>query len=178
MCLHGCNAHWVLTKSEDDFMEMNIRKAVDSDYDDLCKLFDEGDALHFENLPCVFQESKDPARDEEYILGLVSDEDVGLFIARVGSQAVGLVCVIVRESPAVSIFVPRRYAEVDNLVVKQAFRHAGIGRALMGKAHEWVQAKGLDSVELNVYEFNRTAIEFYHNLGYATTSRRMSRQLS
>lgn len=48
----------------------------------------------------------------------------------------------------------------------------------MEKAHEWVQAKGLDSVELNVYEFNRAAIEFYLNLGYETTSRRMSRQLS
>lgn len=69
-------------------------------------------------------------------------------------------------------------SEVDNLVVKEAFRHAGIGRALMEKAHEWVQAKGLDSVELNVYEFNRAAIEFYLNLGYETTSRRMSRQLS
>jgi len=48
----------------------------------------------------------------------------------------------------------------------------------MEKAHEWALAKGVDIIELNVWEFNKGAIEFYHGLGYETASRKMSRRLS
>jgi ribosomal protein S18 acetylase RimI-like enzyme len=68
--------------------------------------------------------------------------------------------------------------EIDNLAVRKGFRRAGIGRALMEKAHEWALAKGVDIIELNVWEFNQGAIEFYHGLGYETASRKMSRRLS
>jgi len=159
-------------------MKLSIREAVASDYDDLCSLFDEGDALHRESLPHVFQKSEGPVREEEYVLGLTSDEAVGLFVAEVGNRIVGLVCVVIRESPAVPILVPRRYAVVDNLVVRESLRRAGIGRALMEKAHAWALAKGADVIELNVWEFNEGAREFYHRLGYETASRKMSRRLS
>jgi ribosomal protein S18 acetylase RimI-like enzyme len=79
-------------------------------------------------------------------------------------------------APEAPIFVRRRYAVIDNVVVKKKFRRAGVGRALVEKAHEWAVAEGADSIELNVWEFNREAIEFYRTLGYETTSRKMSRR--
>lgn len=158
-------------------MELEIREATASDYDDLCTLFDEGDALHRENLPHIFQKPKGPVRGKDYVLGLISDEAVGLFVAQLGDQVVGVVCVVMRESPDVPVFVPRRYAMVDSVVVRRSFRQAGIGRALMEKAHRWAVARGVDRIELNVWEFNKGGIEFYHKLGYETEGRRMSRWL-
>ena len=158
-------------------MELRIREADVTDYEDLCVLFDEGDVLHRENLPHIFRKPKTPLWDKNFISNLISDDNVGLFVAETKSQVVGLVYAIIRESPPIPIFVPRRYVMVDNLIIKENFRHSGIGRALMERVHQWAGEKGLSTVELNVWEFNKPAIEFYHRLGYKTISRMMSKQL-
>jgi ribosomal protein S18 acetylase RimI-like enzyme len=159
-------------------MKLSIREAVASDYENLCVLFDEGDALHRENLPWIFQKPRGAVRGRDYVLGLIADETVGFFVAQVEDRLVGLICVMTRESSEVPIFVRRRYVVVDNVVVKEEFRRTGIGRALMEKAHEWAVVEGADSIELNVWEFNQEAIEFYKTLGYETASRKMSKRLS
>jgi len=157
-------------------MKLNIREAVASDYESLCVLFDEGDALHRENLPWIFQKPRGAVRERDYVLGLIADEAVGFFVAQVGDRLAGLICVMIREAPEVPIFARRRYAMIDNVVVEEKFRRAGIGRALVEKAHEWAVAEGAESIELNVWEFNQEAIEFYRALGYETTSRKMSKR--
>jgi ribosomal protein S18 acetylase RimI-like enzyme len=167
----------VALKVDNGSMELTIREAVAADYADICDIFKEADDLHREHLPHIFQKPPGPVREQEYILGLIADENVGLFLAQVGSQVVGLVCVLAREAPAVPILVPRRYANVDSLVVKQSFRRLGIGQALMERAQAWAQAKGLDRIELHVWEFNQEAIAFYEQLGYETISRRMGKRL-
>jgi ribosomal protein S18 acetylase RimI-like enzyme len=48
----------------------------------------------------------------------------------------------------------------------------------MDKMQEWAIARGATSLELNVYEFNETAISFYERLGYQTLSRKMSKELT
>ena len=158
-------------------MELIIREADVTDFADLCSLFDDGDVLHRENLPHIFQRSKTPLWDKKFIGNLISDDNVGLFVAETEDQVVGLVYAIIQESPPVPIFVPRRYVMVDNLIVKESFRHTGIGRSLMERVHQWAGEKGLDTIELNVWEFNKPAIDFYHRLGYKTISRMMGKQL-
>jgi len=158
-------------------MDLGIRKATASDYEDLCFLFDEGDTFHRKNLPHMFQKPESPFRDREYVNSLVSDETVGLFVAQLEDHLIGLVVVVIRDSSAMPIMVPRRYALVDNIVVSEGFRRVGIGRALMEKAREWAVEEGADSIELNVWEFNKEAIEFYQQLGYRTVSQKMSKRL-
>jgi ribosomal protein S18 acetylase RimI-like enzyme len=154
-------------------MAIAIRAATAQDYDDLCALIDEVDALHRDNLGHLFQKPGGPIRDKDYILGLIADEDVGLFVAEAVGVVIGLVHVAVCESPPIPIFVPRRYAVVENLVVGQGFRQAGVGRALMEQAHQWAGAQGAAEVELTVYDFNEAARAFYESLGYETRSRHM-----
>ncbi len=158
-------------------MELTIREAVASDLARLCTLFDEVDALHRDRLPGIFQEPKGAARERDYLLGLIEDEATGFFVAQVGQRLVGLVCVAIRQAPELPIFVPRRYAVVDELVVEQASQRAGIGRALMEQAQAWAVAAGAESMELNVWAFNRSAIEFYETLGFTTASRKLSKPL-
>jgi len=159
-------------------MDMRIREATASDYDALCALFEEVDALHVANLPHIFRRPDGRIRDREHVLGLIVDEDVGLFVAEVEGQPAGLVCAILRESPDIPILVPRRYAVVENMVVTKAFRRRGIGRALMERAQEWALAQGADSVELTVWGFNQSAVEFYRRLGFETVSHRMAKQVA
>jgi diamine N-acetyltransferase len=158
-------------------MEISVRKATAEDYNSLCELFDEIDALHRDNLPHIFQKPGVAAREQDYYLGLVADENVALFVSEVGEKLVGSVHAIVRDTPAFPVFVHRRYAVVDSIVVKSGFQNQGIGKILMDKMQEWAIARGATSIELKVYEFNATAISFYERLGYETFSRKMSKEI-
>ena len=158
-------------------MEISVRKATTDDYNSLCELFDEIDALHRDKLPHIFQKPSGAAREQDYYSGLIVDENVALWVAEVGEKLVGFVHAIVRDTPAMPVFVPRRYAIVDSVVVKSGFQNHGIGKILMDKMQEWAIAKGATSIELNVYEFNETAITFYERLGYQTFSRKMSKEI-
>jgi len=102
----------------------------------------------------------------------------GLFVAEEGEQVVGCVHVIECDASPIPIFVPRRFAIVDNLVVSKVFQRKGIGQKLMRTAQQWVIDKGATSFELNVYHFNQKAISFYKNIGYKPISQRMSKALS
>jgi ribosomal protein S18 acetylase RimI-like enzyme len=158
-------------------MEISIRKATADDYSAMCELFNEVDALHRDKLPRIFRQPDGAAREKDYYLGLIADEDVALLVAEVAQDLVGYVHALVRDAPAVPVFVPRRYAVVDAVVVRSGFQFHGIGRRLMDEAQAWALAKGAASIELNVYEFNEPAISFYERLGYQTLSRKMSKEL-
>jgi ribosomal protein S18 acetylase RimI-like enzyme len=158
-------------------MEISIRKATADDYNALCELFDEIDALHRNNLPHIFQKPIGSVREQEYYSGLIADENVALLVAEAGERLVGFIHAVCRDTPAIPVLVPRRHAIVDSIVVKAGFQNRGIGRILMDKMQEWAIEKNTISIELNVYEFNRTAISFYERLGYQTFSRKMSKEL-
>jgi ribosomal protein S18 acetylase RimI-like enzyme len=158
-------------------MEISVRKATAEDYNSVCELFDEIDALHRDNLPNIFQKPGAAAREQDYYSALIEDENTALLVAEAGGNLVGFVHAVVRDPPALPVFVPRRYAIVDGIVVKSGTQNRGIGRILMDKMQEWAIARGATSVELNVYEFNRAAISFYERLGYQTFSRKMSKEL-
>lgn len=158
-------------------MDIGIRKAIAKDYNPLCKLFQEIDDFHRRSLPHLFQEPDGPARQENFIRDVLNDENACLFIAESSGKIIGFVHATIRAAPAFPIFRPRQYAVVEGIGVSVEFRKHGIGRLLMDKTHKWALSRGVSSVELNVYEFNETAITFYERLGYETLSRKMSKML-
>jgi len=154
-------------------MDIRIRTARSDDYEALCEVFEEGDSLHRDALPQVFRTPKGPVRARQYIERILDDENAALFVAEHGDRVVGAVHIFLREAPDIPIMVPRRYAVIDNIVVRQSVRRHGVGRALLRQAHRWAREAGAKQVELNVWEFNREAITFYEKQGYTTASRRM-----
>jgi len=158
---------------------MVVRKATLDDYDELCALIAEVDELHRSNLPQRFREPEGPTREWEYFRSVITDESVGFFVAEDDGELVGFVHVVVRDSRDFPILVPRRYAFVDSIAVREELRGTGIGRVLMERAHEWATSMGARAteMELNVFEFNEDAVAFYRKLGYRTICREMSRPL-
>ena len=68
-------------------MEVVIREAAADDYAVLCELFDEVDALHRDNLPQIFQKPTGPVWEQETYRGLITDENVGLFVDCIGVKS-------------------------------------------------------------------------------------------
>ncbi len=156
---------------------MRIRQATPNDYEALCAVIAEVDALHCAHLPHVFRPFPGPARDRNYIVGLIEDPMAMLLVAEHRGQLVGFINVTIRDAADIPLLVPRRYAFVENVVVKEGFRRRGVGEALMARAQRWAEAQGASTMELNVYEFNQAAQAFYRKLGYETLTRRMRRRL-
>ena len=155
-----------------------IRAAREADYEGLCEVFAEVDALHRSSEPRVFREVAGPPRTREFVSGLALGTSSALFVAECAERVVGLVQVrVVSEAPDVPMLAPRRYAVVGDLVVREDTRRQGIGRALLDRAHTWAASRGAADVELTVWEFNREARAFYESLGYTTARRRMWRPL-
>ena len=118
-----------------------------------------------------------PSAEQAYYQGLITDENVGLFVAEVNRNAVGFVHGIMRDTPAIPILVSRWYAIVDSIGVKSDFHDGGIGRMLIQRIRSWAIAKDATEIELNVHAFNTGAISFYRKLGYEAVSQRMSQSL-
>jgi shikimate dehydrogenase len=158
-------------------MDFFIRRATQSDYEDLCALYAEVDALHRDAVVGVFQVPDGPPRTREFISGIIADENAGFFVAESTGHIIGLVCVRIRQSPDIPILTPRRYAKIEELSVLKRFQRQGIGRALVEKAHQWALGKQIGQVELNVWEFNEGAMAFYREIGYTTALRIMWKTL-
>lgn len=156
---------------------MIIRRAAPQDCDDLCMLIDQVDALHRNNQPEVFRKPIGPVRDREYVLALIADDNVGLFVAEVDGALGGMIHAFVRDTPDIPVLVPRRFVMIDNMVVREDWRGRGLGRALITTVHQWAIEKGATSVELNVYDFNQQARDFYESMGYEVVRHSMSRPL-
>lgn len=158
-------------------MKPTLRTARPEDYDALCDLFNEADALHHDNLPHIFQKPRGALREKDHYLNLLADKRASLWIADHAGKIAGFLHVVMKDSPALPIFIHRRYAVVDEIVVRSSFQHQGIGRLLMDQAQAWAVERGAGAMVLNVYEFNQPAIAFYEKLGYRTYSRKMSMDL-
>lgn len=155
-----------------------IRMAEREDYEVLCELFEEADAYHREALPRMFQKPEGPPRSLAFVCSVLADEDAALVVADSDGQLIGLSMAFIRSTPDIPIIVPRRYAVVDDVVVRRASRRSGVGRAMMERVYEWAMDKGAGEIELNVWEFNEGAIAFYEELGYKTATRRLSKPIA
>ncbi|MGB9593658.1 MAG: GNAT family N-acetyltransferase, partial [Anaerolineae bacterium] len=88
--------------------------------------------------------------------------DHAVFVAEAEGVVVGWVhvyAVATLESPA--------HAEIGGLVVDEAHRGRGIGRALMERAEAWARGMGLHTVRLRSNVIRAEAHAFYERIGYA-----------
>jgi len=158
-------------------MAVIIRPAREFDLGSLRTIFDYGDDFHAAALPALFTPGPDSRRSDDFLLSCLNNAEGALFLAEEGTRPCGLMYVLERSAPDLPLFVPRRYALVDTLIVMPEAQRRGIGRALLGHAEEWARQRGLAQVELGVHEFNVGAIALYEAVGYRTERRVMAKQL-
>lgn len=159
-----------------------VREARPEDHERLCALFAELDRFHREARPDVFAPPPpggQPVRSPEYLAGLLGDGGRSTILVAEcgGGELVGLAVLVERAAPASPVRPARRFVEVENLGVAERHRGAGIGRLLMRHVELWARGRGVDALELSVWEFNRGALAFYEGLGFETATRRMTRRL-
>ena len=161
-------------------MRIRIRHAVADDYEAACRLWSEVDALHAAQLPHLFRTTELPARSRRAFDRDIEDTQSALFLAEMDGAVVALAHVHIYEQPEqaeMPALIPRRYAEIEELAVASAHQRRGIASRLMRAAHRWIRDRGINEIELIVYEFNEPAMRLYRKLGYSPAGRRLWRKL-
>lgn len=158
--------------------DYEIRTALLQDLESVYQVFSLADTQHRLAHPEIFQEISDPKDTKDYFLSSIKSRDAVIFLAENCGEIIGGVLAWVRQTPEISIMVPRTYVSIENLVVVNAFRRQGVGKALMEHIHLWSKERGIKQIQLTVWDFNKSAQEFYQNLGYEMLHHRMRKELT
>ena len=156
---------------------MTIERAVPEDYEGICDVLAEGDAVHEANVRDVFRPKTGPARPREFLLERIAGPGSTILVAREGARIVGVVEVVMKPPVLRDGMVPRHVALIDNVVVRATHRGGGLGTQLVSHGEAWALEHGAVATELHVWSFNDSARRLYERLGYTTRSVRMERVL-
>lgn len=139
-----------------------IRPAEPRDAARLRELLEQICLLHVQGRPDIFQ----PAGKytEADIIAMMGDSEKPIFVADTGNDVAGYIfCQFKRPHNPVMRDYLNLY--IDDLCVDSKYRRAGIGRALFERAKALAAERGAYNIDLNVWAFNQSAIDFYRSLG-------------
>lgn len=140
-----------------------LRKAVQSDIEQLAKIAFELHELHVKNDPTDFR-----SMPQEYFNERLSEyfdgEDKSILVNDDGGvNAYAAVKIINIDEPTK---YPRRVCMIDCFAVKESFRRRGIGKSLMEFVSEYAKEQGCTDLRLGVKSFNENAYNFYKSVGF------------
>lgn len=154
-----------------------IRNFEINDYDEVNKLLKEVHQLHVENRPDFFKETDKVLTKEEYIY-MVNNHKTISILAEINSVVVGICIIQIKEVSESNGMISRKTAYMDDLNVHKDYRKAGIGKRLFDEGKKHAIDFKVDCLELMVWDFNESAINFYENRGMSTKSRYMQIKLN
>ena len=153
-------------------MDIRVRYASADDLDQVNLIRREVNDLHVQGRADFFRADAWPSI-EGHAADLLNAPDAGLIVAECGGQIAGFATVEYFVKPANPYMRERRYYHVEEFGVSSAFRRCGVGTALIDFMKEDARARGFDRIELDMWEFNRSALAFYEHTGFTTYRRYM-----
>ncbi len=156
---------------------MIIRDAVSEDFSRLNEIYGQVDLLHREAHPNRFRKPEIIGRPGEYYESVLENPDGYLLVIENEESIIGFAEAYVRYALNYPILQPREWLLIDGIAVDKTYRNSGAGQALLNELIDRAKAKGIAEVELNVYEFNASAINFYNKNGFESVCKTMSKSI-
>ena len=103
--------------------------------------------------------------------------DGTMLVAHQAETVVGFVSATILPVTEIPFLAVRRVCRIGTLVVDATTQGSGIGGALMAAAEEWARRRDVVEMRLEVFDFNRNALRFYDNAGFAVQSHIMTKAL-
>ena len=156
---------------------MKVRGLTLADFDAVNALFMQIQNLHVKYRPDLYRKIDKPTTPKawDYEASLKDDNKIML-----GAEVDGIIvgfCIAEISRTESRALVPHVVVHIDDIVVDVNYRRQGFGKALYLKAVKTGKARGADTVELNVYSFNESAVAFYKSLGMTEKSYTMEQKI-
>jgi len=156
---------------------MKIRKAEEKDCPRLLELLQDIGKFHQQGRPDIFR-----AGAQKYsltdLLEILKDSAKPIFVVVDETDLVqGYAMCQLKKQLDDPVFLRAKVLYLDDLEVSENLRGTGAGKALMAACKDFAQIAGCDRIELSVWEFPGSALEFYRKQGYSTQHRYMELKL-
>ncbi len=153
---------------------MLYRKALKTDTLFIAECLKDILALHANGREDIFNLAggKYTASDIENMLG---EDNIHIFIAEDCGEKLGYAICYVKEIKNDAVLKDRVIFYLDDLYLLPVSRGKGGGNGFMEFLLDYAKSLGCDSFELNVWEFDGSAVGFYKKCGFQTQKRTMEK---
>ena len=151
---------------------MLVRFATNEDLPQINALRRQVSFLHAQARPDMFKPDF-PKEMADFIQTMYDDEHKHILVAQENDRIVDFACLAEMEVSATPYRPGRRFLEVDEFGVDESMHRKGIGRKMFDEIFRFAKEKGFERVELNMWEFNESALKFYESIGFQTFRRYM-----
>ncbi|MBQ6551101.1 MAG: GNAT family N-acetyltransferase [Lachnospiraceae bacterium] len=167
-------------KTEDAAKKANqpilVRFAREEDLPRVNVLRKEVNDLHVAGKPDTFKPGfSDELRD--YIFAIFADPMKKIVVAELCGTVCGFAVLNHITRPETPFMYVRDYLDVDEFGVDRDFRRRGAASAMIRFIRDYAVEQGFRKLELNMWEFNRSALAFYETAGFDTYRRYMEMKL-
>jgi ribosomal protein S18 acetylase RimI-like enzyme len=155
-----------------------IRTAQPDDAGDVAALLVRLRIVHHTADPDAFAPTTSDEQEDLFRQQHLATARSHALVAEANGRVVGYLWARLAEASPLDSSWPRRFVEIDTLVVAVHAQGMGIGRQLLEAAATWTTTQGVAETRLVVYEANPAAFAFYERLGYTTRTRTLQRRLA
>ena len=155
-------------------MDITVRPAKKEDHPAVERLLRQIAQLHADLRPEIFRPASHKY-DAQQFAAMLGDPNAPILVAQdehgeVLGYAILQVKIVGENYP---VLLPRTFLYLDDLCVDVDARGLDIGTALMQAVRELAIVRGINRIELNVWECNEDAFKFYERLGFTTQCREL-----
>ena len=155
---------------------MTVRFANENELGRVNELRAQVNALHVAGKPEVFKPGF-PQELQDYVNVIWNDPNKDIVVAELDGVVCGYAVINYVNRPENPYMFERRYLDIDEFGVDEAFRRRGAATAMIDFIRALAAEKGYSRVELNMWEFNEDALKFYEAVGFTTYRRYMEMYL-
>lgn len=152
----------------------NVRYAKEKDIKKIVELLHDIAQIHHIGMPKIFKTHTRKYGEKDLIVAL-KDETKPLFVLVNDEDVVLGYCLCEIKITKNDVMLhDRKVLFIDDLCMDKSFRDKGLGKILFDEVKEIALGKyQVNSIELNVWEFNKGAMKFYENCGFKAQKRVM-----
>jgi len=143
---------------------MDIRLAQEKDIGGLIRLLQQVGQVHHEGRPDLFRGGAQKY-DETDLAALLKDADRPIFVAVQEDTVLGYCFCMLKRMKDDPVLADHATVYIDDLCVDEVCRGRHVGKALYEYTVAFARTGGFDSVTLNVWAFNDSAMKFYERCG-------------
>lgn len=127
------------------------------------------------NRPDIYKEARKTIY-KNFFNELLKDEDIEVLVITLDEKILGYAIVRYVDLKDVDLLKDKYYAYIDEICIRENFRRKGFGKILFNYIYDLVKSKGVDTLELGVWSFNKEALEFYKAMGMVEKNIRMEKK--
>jgi diamine N-acetyltransferase len=147
-------------------MKITIRQAHDTDYHDILLITIQVHNVHTDNRKDIYKENGNPLDFDDFKLMLGIPEKYRIIVAVNDSgKILGYAIIQIQYIKDNKILKDAKVYFIDSIAIDEEYKRNGIGKEMMN----WIKNEAVNNmvnrIVLNVWSFNKDAINFYDKIG-------------